>query len=102
MLDFDIPDALREQLDAASERALTFLYSFFTPGMQAMTAGTGIVGSKPDGRWRHVRIDATSVRHFMIVSKNQKTRRDGVLGKNFLMSRHRMTRLLRWEAAFVT
>lgn len=46
-LDFEIPADLRERLDAVSERTLSFPYSFFTPGMQAMLQGGVAVGDKP-------------------------------------------------------
>jgi len=46
-LDFEIPVDLRQRLDAVSEREISFPYSFFTPGMQAMLQGGAPVGDKP-------------------------------------------------------
>jgi len=46
-LDFEIPVDLRQRLDAVSEREMSFPYSFFTPGMQAMLQGGAPVGDKP-------------------------------------------------------
>jgi aryl-alcohol dehydrogenase-like predicted oxidoreductase len=57
-LHFEIPASLRQRLDAASAPLSTFPYSFFTPGMQAMIAGTSIVGGKPCGYHADVLIDA--------------------------------------------
>jgi aryl-alcohol dehydrogenase-like predicted oxidoreductase len=48
-LDFEIPADLRERLDVVSERTLSFPYSFFTPGMQAMLQGGVAVGDNPTG-----------------------------------------------------
>lgn len=57
-LDFEIPASLRQRLDTASAPPSTFPYSFFRPGMQAMIAGTSIVGGKPCGYHADVLIDA--------------------------------------------
>jgi aryl-alcohol dehydrogenase-like predicted oxidoreductase len=55
-LDFDIPAALRERLDAASRPATPFPYYFFTDAMQGMMYGGASVGDKPDGYRPPVRV----------------------------------------------
>lgn len=57
-LDFVIPPALRDRLDAASSMPPGYPYSFFTPGMQAMLAGANPVGDKPAGYQPPIRIEA--------------------------------------------
>jgi aryl-alcohol dehydrogenase-like predicted oxidoreductase len=57
-LDFELPAALRARLDAVSAPPATSPYTFFTPVMQAMQAGTHIVGDKPAGYNTPVLIDA--------------------------------------------
>lgn len=48
-LDFEIPPAHLARLDAVSQPQPGFPYTFFTPGMQAMLAGSHPVGDKPEG-----------------------------------------------------
>lgn len=48
-LDFSIPPELLSRLDGASAVAPSFPYTFFTPGMQAMLAGSNPLGDKPAG-----------------------------------------------------
>lgn len=57
-LDFEIPAELRARLDEAAGREPGFPYSFFTPGMQSMLAGTHPVGDKPASYAAPVRIHA--------------------------------------------
>lgn len=57
-LDFSLPDELRVRLDQVSALPATFPYSFFTPGMQAMMAGSHVVGDKPAGYVVGTRIEA--------------------------------------------
>ncbi|MGA2550566.1 MAG: aldo/keto reductase [Burkholderiaceae bacterium] len=57
-LEFEIPPELNARLDAASVPASRFPYSFFTPQMQAMLAGTHALGDKPLGYAPPVRIEA--------------------------------------------
>lgn len=48
-LDFELPAPLLARLEAASAPPASFPYMFFTPGMQAMLAGSNPVGDKPRG-----------------------------------------------------
>jgi aryl-alcohol dehydrogenase-like predicted oxidoreductase len=48
-LEFDIPAVLLNRLDAVSKPPAAFPYWFFTPGMQAMQAGSNPLGDKPAG-----------------------------------------------------
>jgi aryl-alcohol dehydrogenase-like predicted oxidoreductase len=57
-LDFELPAALRARLDSVSAPPAISPYTFFTPVMQAMQAGTNIVGDKPAGYNTPVLIDA--------------------------------------------
>jgi aryl-alcohol dehydrogenase-like predicted oxidoreductase len=57
-LQFTIPDELANRLDRISATPAPFPYSFFTPGMQAMLAGSHAVGDKPKGYRPHTLIDA--------------------------------------------
>jgi aryl-alcohol dehydrogenase-like predicted oxidoreductase len=57
-LDFELPAALRARLDAVSAVPASSVYSFFTPGMQAMQTGANVVGDKPAGYSAPVLIDA--------------------------------------------
>jgi len=52
-LDFEIPAELMAQLDAVSQPAATYPYTFFTPAMQAMLTGAQPVGDKPPGYAPH-------------------------------------------------
>ena len=56
-LDFELPAALRARLDAVSAVATSSVYTFFTPGMQAMQTGNSIVGDKPVGYAERLLID---------------------------------------------
>jgi len=55
-LDFELPIAMRERLDAVSAPAPGYPYTFFTPGMQTMLSGAAPLGDKPDGYQAPVRI----------------------------------------------
>jgi len=55
--EFSRPDELTASLDRASGSPATFPYSFFTPGMQAMLAGSHAVRDKPEHYWPRTRID---------------------------------------------
>lgn len=57
-LTFTIPDELSGRLDRISAAPAPFPYSFFTPAMQAMLAGTHAVGGKPVGYERRTLIDS--------------------------------------------
>ncbi len=57
-LEFAMPDELASRLDAISASPVTFPYSFFTPSMQAMLAGSHAVGDKPKGYEPRTLIDA--------------------------------------------
>lgn len=57
-LDFDIPDVLRARLDKVSAFPSLFPYCLFTPAMQAMIAGSNIVGDKPKSYSEAMIIDA--------------------------------------------
>ena len=59
-LEFSLPDELTARLDRASGSPATFPYSFFTPGMQAMLAGSHAVRDKPEHYWPPTRIDDTA------------------------------------------
>jgi aryl-alcohol dehydrogenase-like predicted oxidoreductase len=48
-LEFAIPTELRSRLDEVSAPPVPFPYWFFTPGMQAMLAGSNPLGDKPAG-----------------------------------------------------
>lgn len=55
--EFSRPDELTASLDRASGSPATFPYSFFTPGMQAILAGSHMVRDKPEHYWPRTRID---------------------------------------------
>ncbi|MEM7549804.1 MAG: aldo/keto reductase [Bacteroidota bacterium] len=57
-LDFEIPRELMDKLSKASAPKVTFPYSFFTPGMQAMLTGGATVGAKPGSYSKEIIIDA--------------------------------------------
>lgn len=57
-LKFTIPDELASRLNRTSAVPASFPYSFFTPGMQAMLAGSHVVGDKPKSYRQHTIIDA--------------------------------------------
>ena len=59
-LDFTLPDELNARLDRVSTLPATFPYSFFTPGMRAMLAGSHAVGDKPAGYATVTRIKAVA------------------------------------------
>lgn len=59
-LDFSLPDELRARLDRLSALPATFPYTFFSPGMQAMLAGSHVVGDKPPGYSWGARVEATA------------------------------------------
>jgi aryl-alcohol dehydrogenase-like predicted oxidoreductase len=48
-LDFELPAELRVRLDAASEPASSFPYTFFSGTIQSMISGGNLIGSKPAG-----------------------------------------------------
>ena len=48
-LDFELPAELRARLDEAGAPPVTYPYTFFTPGMQAMLTGASTIGDKPTG-----------------------------------------------------
>ncbi len=47
-LDFELPTALRDRLDALSAPVSSFPYNFFGPELQGMLTGGATVGDKPD------------------------------------------------------
>ena len=51
-LDFELPDELRERLDAVSAVPAPFPYSFFGPELQGMLNGGVTVGDKPKDYYR--------------------------------------------------
>ncbi|MEO1054165.1 MAG: aldo/keto reductase [Bacteroidota bacterium] len=57
-LDFEIPEVLMTELNEASQPDLQFPYTFFTPGMQSMLAGSTKVGDKPGSYKKTNFIDA--------------------------------------------
>lgn len=50
--ELELPRELVERLDAASARAPSFPYTFFTSAMQAMQTGGVTVGDRPASYWR--------------------------------------------------
>lgn len=59
-LDFEIPAALRERLDAASAPERRFPYTFFGPELQGMVHGGAHVGDKPDSYASPVRVQGAT------------------------------------------
>ena len=58
-LDFDLPKALADRLEAASRPAVPFPYYFFTNAMQGMMYGGATVGDKPAGYREPVLVSGT-------------------------------------------
>jgi aryl-alcohol dehydrogenase-like predicted oxidoreductase len=59
-LEFTLPDELAARLDRVSSMPETYPYSFFTPQMQTMLAGSHVVGDKPAGYMPQTRIDGVA------------------------------------------
>jgi aryl-alcohol dehydrogenase-like predicted oxidoreductase len=58
-LDFELPAALSQKLDDASQPVTPFPYYFFTNAMQGMMYGGATVGDKPAGYRAPVRVSGT-------------------------------------------
>lgn len=60
--ELELPRELVERLDAASARAPSFPYTFFSSAMQAMQTGGVTVGDRPPSYWRPTRHAAPAAR----------------------------------------